>query len=92
MSAVESSEDVRAAFAKPSGWRPTRWIAAAGQRLHRHLYAAHSWAIRLDVVESSSLYHIAAAALGQLLVLARRRSGGTKAAFANAPPRARTHS
>src|SRR5579872_1639100 len=70
MSAVESSEDVRAAFAEPSGWRCTRWIAAAGLRLHRHLCAAHSWAIRLDVVESCSLYHT----LGQLLVLAKSRS------------------
>jgi hypothetical protein len=71
MSAVESSEEVRVVLAKPPGRPPAPWIAATGRRLHQQLCAVHGWAVRLDVVESVSLYHIAAAVLRQLLVLAK---------------------
>ena len=73
MSAVESSESLGTdVLAKRFRWRPTPWIAAAGRRLHLQLFAAHGWATRLDVVESSSPYRIVAAALSQLLGLAKR--------------------
>jgi hypothetical protein len=71
MSAVESSENLGTdVLAKRFRWRPTLWIAAAGRRLHLQLCAAHGWATSLDVVESSSLYRMVAAALSQRLVLA----------------------
>ena len=72
MSAVESSKSLGTdVLAKRFRWRPTPWIAAAGRRLHLQLCAAHGWATSLDVVESSSPYRIVAAALSQLLVLAK---------------------
>jgi len=72
LSAVESSEDFRTAvLAKRSRRRPASWIIAAGHRLHLQLCAAHGWATRLDGFENPSLYHIARAAIGPLLVLAK---------------------
>jgi hypothetical protein len=85
VSIVESSDDVGAAHAKPSAWRPTSWIAAAGRRLHLQLCAAHGWAATLDGIENLSLYRIVAAALGQLLVLAK---GAAKSAVKGTVARA----
>lgn len=70
MSAVERSEDATVVLAKPPAQPPTPWIAAASHRLRLQLCTVHEWAVSFDVVESVSLYHIATAALGQMLVLA----------------------
>jgi hypothetical protein len=76
MLAVGSSEDIKVGLAKPPGWRPTPWIAAAGHRLHLRLCAVHGWATSLDGIGSPSLYHVTAAAIGRLLVFARSAIAG----------------
>ena len=60
---------------------PTPWIAVASQRLQLQLCAVHEWAVSHDVVESVSLYHIATAALGQMLMLAWSFAGSFAKSF-----------
>ncbi len=69
MSAVETSDDIGAAAL--AGWRGAPWIAAARLRLHLVLWAAHGWAISLDIIETPSLTRLAAAAIGHLFTLAK---------------------